>query len=169
MDLTGQKRNRLTVLSHVPFAGRTRLLCLCDCGVKKEIAANHFLTGHIKSCGCWNRDVVVKRSTTHGMSHTPEWYAYWAAKRRCSPNNKEKRADYFDRGIRFLFTSFEQFYAEVGSRPNGMSLDRIENDGSYAPGNVRWATKAQQIRNQRCDNCVALRARIKELEMKLAA
>jgi len=166
-DLQGQKFGRLKVLSLLKSHGRTRWLCRCDCGVEKEIAANHLRTGHIKSCGCLNLETVIKRSTTHGMSRTPEWYAYWAAKRRCSPTNKEKRSNYYDRGIRFLFTSFEQFFEEVGFRPEGMSLDRIDNDGPYGPGNVRWATSEQQIRNQRCDNCVQLKQRIKELESQI--
>jgi hypothetical protein len=56
---------------------------------------------------------------------------------------------YGGRGIKFLFTSFEQFLAELGPRPSGMSLDRIENDGNYEPGNVRWATRSEQVQNRR--------------------
>jgi hypothetical protein len=73
-----------------------------------------------------------------------------------------------DRGILFKFESFEQFYAEIGPKPTAAhQLDRIDNDKGYEPGNVRWATKSQNERNRRCDNCAALKARIKELENQL--
>ena len=180
IDLTGQKKGRLTILSlEIPLKGRKRWNCVCDCGKTKTVAANHLTNGHVKSCGCLNDELRIARNKAkdnHGMRGTPEYGAYYAAKRRCSPNNKEKRANYFDRGIVFGFTSFLQFYQEVGPRPDGMSLDREDNDKGYIPGNVRWATPEQQVRNQRCNNCLSLKdklfvaeQRIKELEAKLAS
>jgi hypothetical protein len=103
------------------------------------------------------------------MRNSPEYMIYYGAKQRCNPNNKEKRANYYDRGIRFKFTSFLEFYKEVGPRPDGTSLDRVDNDKGYEPGNVRWATPQQQIRNQRCDNCEALRLRVMELEAQVVS
>jgi len=83
--------------------------------------------------------------------------AYYAAEARCTDLLNPAREDYGGRGIQFLFTSFEQFFAEIGSRPEGKllngralySLDRINNDGNYEPGNVRWATQEEQNNNQR--------------------
>jgi hypothetical protein len=106
-------------------------------------------------------------SFKHGASsrgaRTVEFTAYHAAKGRCTNPNGAKWADYGGRGIQFLFTSFEQFLAEVGLRPSPEhSLDRWpNNDGNYEPGNVRWATKEQQVSNRRpyaaftCGGCGA--------------
>ncbi len=80
---------------------------------------------------------------------TSEFSIYVAAKQRCiNPNNKDY-VYYGERGIKFLFKDFEQFFSELGKRPKRKSLDRIDNDGNYAPGNVRWATKKQQDENKR--------------------
>lgn len=75
--------------------------------------------------------------------------SYREALKRCTNPKQKCWPDYGGRGIRFLFTSFEQFLAELGPRPAGTTLDRIDNDGNYQPGNVRWATPAQQRVNQR--------------------
>jgi hypothetical protein len=78
------------------------------------------------------------------MSGSREYRSYQAAKFRCSNPKCCKWQYYGGRGIKFLFTSFEQFFAELGPRPTGTTLDRIENDGNYEPGNVRWATWHEQ-------------------------
>jgi len=105
------------------------------------------------------------------MSFTPEWNSFHAAKKRCTSSTSKSFADYGGRGIEFRFKSFEEFFAEVGPRPEPKflySLERIDNDGHYECGNVRWATKKQQARNRRCDKCQIFLARIKELEKRLA-
>jgi hypothetical protein len=86
---------------------------------------------------------------SHGANNTPEWRAYHDAKARCNNPRHKRFTDYGGRGIRFLFTSFDQFIANLGLRPEGLTLDRINNDGHYEPGNVRWATDEQQIKNRR--------------------
>ncbi len=80
---------------------------------------------------------------------TPEHRAFRDAKQRCDNPNHARYADWGGRGIRFLFVSFEQFFAELGPRPPGMTLDRINNDGNYEPANVKWSTRSEQSRNQR--------------------
>jgi hypothetical protein len=166
LDLVGQKFGRLTVLEVCGRNHNVRVWkCQCDCGKQHEVEQNHLSSGRTTSCGCYHKEKV----TTHGLSNSPEERAYDHARQRCKPNHN-KHAHYFDRGIRFEFTSFEQFYAEVGPKPTPKhSLDRIDNDGNYAPGNIRWATKSEQERNKRCNNCDALKARIKELEVQIAS
>jgi hypothetical protein len=91
----------------------------------------------------------------HGHSRngeTPEYRAFKGARERCNNPNGKSYANYGGRGIKFLFTSFEEFLAELGSKPEPKrlySLDRINNDGSYEPANIRWATRTEQNRNQR--------------------
>jgi hypothetical protein len=79
-----------------------------------------------------------------------EYKAYWAARYRCSPENAQARKDYYGRGIKFLFTSFHQFLEHIGPKPTpDHALDRINNDGHYEPGNVRWVTWSESNRNKR--------------------
>ena len=167
LELAGKKYGKLTLVEVVGVnTSRQRIWrCLCDCGNEHHAAQGHITKGKITSCGCYRK----KKATTHGMTRTPEWFAYQHAKSRCKPGY-EKHEHYFDRGIYFTYSSFEEFFAEIGYRPSSKhSLDRIDNDKGYGPGNVRWATKSQQERNRRCDNCTRLKQQIVELEEKLAA
>jgi hypothetical protein len=155
-------------------AGQSIWRCACECGGETKIYYSHLLGKRpTKSCGCLNTTEARSAShKTHGMSFTPEWTSFHAAKKRCTNPKFKQFADYGGRGIEFRFKSFEEFFAEVGPRPEpkfSYSLERIDNDGHYERGNVRWATKKQQARNRRCDKCQILLARIKELETKLAA
>jgi hypothetical protein len=83
------------------------------------------------------------------LKHTPEYVAYHHAMARCTKPNHKDWKYYGGRGIQFRFTSFRQFFVELGPRPDGKSLDRVNNNGHYEPGNVRWATRTEQNRNQR--------------------
>ena len=86
----------------------------------------------------------------HGMFGTPEHRAYFSAQHRCTNQNNPHWKEYGGRGIKFLFTDFNQFFATVGLRPsNKHSLDRINNDGHYEPGNIRWATNKEQWSNRK--------------------
>ncbi len=88
------------------------------------------------------------RATTHGMRHTPEYLAYQSAKARCIRPKNAQYKNYGERGIEFRFTSFEQFYAELGDRPSSQhSLDRKNVHGHYELGNCQWSTRRRQARN----------------------
>lgn len=78
-----------------------------------------------------------------------EYDAFKHARRRCTNPNDSKWKDYGGRGIQFLFTSFENFLTEIGSKPDGLTLERSNNEGHYEPGNVCWATPRQQVLNRR--------------------
>ena len=175
VDLSGLRVGRLLVKEMVGRgkAGQSIWKCLCDCGETAEVYYSH-LRGKrpTQSCGCllqsrWRSQAAIK----HGGYRTPEYTSFHAAKKRCLNSNAKQYADYGGRGIEFRFKSFEEFYAEVGPRPEPKfeySLERIDNNGHYEKGNVKWATKVQQARNRRCDKCEILLARIAELERRLA-
>lgn len=135
----------------VRFAGRNSrrqilLSCRCICGTEGVITEDNLLRGLSQSCRSCAR-------TRHGMWHSPEYKAYAKAKDRCTNPRCCSYPEYGGRGIRFRFNSFAEWYAELGPRPEGYSVDRINNDGNYEPGNVRWATSGQQQRNKRRRVC----------------
>jgi hypothetical protein len=86
---------------------------------------------------------------TTNVSKTPEYRAYQDAKQRCTNPNSSRWYTHGGRGIKFLFNNFGEFFEAVGARPEGMTLDRIDNDGHYEAGNLRWATPSQQMSNRR--------------------
>ncbi len=175
VDLTGLKVGLLEVKEMVGrgTAGQSIWRCVCECGGEAKVYYSH-LRGErpTKSCGCINTpEARSANQKTHGMFRSPEYTSFHAAKKRCTNPKFKQYADYGGRGIEFRFKSFEEFFAEVGPRPEpkfSYSLERIENDGHYEKGNVRWATKKQQARNRRCDKCGIHLARIRDLERQLA-
>lgn len=155
IDLTGQQFGCWMVLQPDVFVEGHGLfwLCRCDCGTEQLVLGNSLRCGDAKSCGCQlgenaRRQSIAKSKTTHGISHSPE---NTNARTRCTnPSDPEQWKNYGGRGIEFRFTSFEQFFASVGPRPTPKhTLDRIDNDGHYEPGNVRWATRKEQQANKR--------------------
>jgi hypothetical protein len=156
-DITGRRHQRWLVKSFVEMRGtRSFWLCVCDCGNEKIIVGSSLRPGGTGSCGCLRREVTRRRNIEenpavikHGMTGTAEWSAYKDARHRCTYRSNPRWKDYGGRGIKFLFTSFEQFFKEVGPRPEGLTLDRKDNNGNYELGNVRWATAHEQRINQR--------------------
>jgi hypothetical protein len=150
IDLTGQRFGRHTVTSRAPrnpqLASRSvRWNCICDCGKQHTVNSNTLRTGNSQSCGCWN----VDSHKTHGL---PRYFrdAFYHANRRCTDPSHRSFKHYGGRGIEFRFTSLEQFAAELGERPSSKhSIDRIDNDGHYEPGNLAWSTRSEQMLNQR--------------------
>jgi hypothetical protein len=159
-DLTGRVFTRLTVVGRVPVkytrecaASSAYWVCRCSCGEFISTDARSLTSGTTRSCGCLHRERVSAALTTHGAAKhghkSPEYRSYTNAHTRCTnPKCKDFR-HYGGRGIEFRFASFEQFFAELGPRPVGKTLDRRENSGHYEPGNVRWATRSEQERNKR--------------------
>lgn len=149
---TGKRFGRWLVFSFfAQLPNQIYWLCRCDCGVWKTVLAPSLVNGRSQSCGCLGRELTVLRGFRHGWSDTPEYRAFIKARGRCTdPDNYAYSPNYGARGIEFRFTSFEQFIADIGPRPSSKhSLDRIDNEGHYEPGNVRWATMGVQLRNRR--------------------
>lgn len=142
-DLTGQKFASLTAVKRVAGAEKSTWLCSCDCGRTLEVRQGNLASGNSKSCGCRVPDVA------RGWVRTPEYTAFRNAKNRCERPQDVRFPLYGGRGIQFKFEDMAAFIAAVGPRPSaGHSLDRINPDGHYEAGNVRWATRAVQARNK---------------------
>lgn len=152
IDLFGQRFGRWTVLMKAPSVARcTVWLCRCDCGVERGVLTQSLRAGISASCGCLCREInrASPNATTHGRKNTPEYSVYCGIKRRCENPNEKCYPRYGGRGIRCLFRSFEEFFAEAGERPSRKhQIDRIDNNGHYEPGNIRWVLPKQQQRNR---------------------
>jgi hypothetical protein len=149
-NLTGKVFTRLTVVGYAGTSvhGHSKWRVRCVCGTVKEVAVNDLSTGHARSCGCLKHDLAVAKGIVHNATGTPEYSAWQHMWKRCT-NPKDKNYNlYKGRTPPPEWRSFEAFYVELGPRPGpGFSLERINNDLPYGPGNCRWATSKEQSRN----------------------
>lgn len=163
LDLTGQHFGRLTALEIVGRAKNRgcQWLCECTCGDHTIVSISSLRSGKTKSCGCLLRDHarevghlrLGKASyLTHGKSGTRTYQAWINMFSRCYNENSPQFKYWGGRGIIvcYRWRKFENFFADMGEAPPGLSLDRYpNNDGNYEPTNCRWATSSQQRHNQR--------------------
>lgn len=157
IDITGKVFGRLTALHVVTGASPVRWLCQCSCGRTKTIYGANLRRGTTRSCGCLTRERLQSRQTKHGHKaggrYTPEYIAWSNIIARCTRPRSQAWANYGGRGITICDRwrhDFVAFLADVGSRPSSLhSIDRIDNDCGYEPGNVRWATSSDQAKNRR--------------------
>lgn len=149
VDISSQKFGKLTAEYPIKGTGKRGVLwhCVCECGGVLDTYASRLREGEAVGCGCM-------RGFRHGSARvgkqTPENRAYHAAKNRCTNPKGQNWKNYGGRGIEFRFLNFPDFLDELGSRPSSRhSIDRIDNEGHYEVGNVRWSTRVEQNRNKR--------------------
>ena len=163
-NIAGIRYGRLTAVKPaspaISKAGSVnyRWVCMCDCGAVKAIHSSALASGNSKSCGCLQAEKRLARMTTHGLSKTPEYFIWNTMRGRCeNPSNKQWN-EYGGRGIAVCkrWEKFVNFHEDMGKRPSSKhSIDRIDNNGNYEPGNCRWASKKQQARNTRSQRSVS--------------
>lgn len=168
MDLTGQRFNRLVVIHEVEPVRHPngkpsrRYLCLCDCGRRTISMVTMLRNGEKQSCGCLHKDILadtsIKRRYTHGHAkkgRLSATYKSWInMNHRCMRTSGHHYEHYRGRGIIVCDRwkgkfGFLNFFEDMGERPEGTSIDRIDVNGNYEPSNCRWATTAIQVRNRR--------------------
>ena len=170
LNLVGQRFGSLVVLDFAERKnGNTRWLCECDCGTVKAIYDSTLRRSPYTSCGCQTKAALSKQFSQHGQARTgsgekpsPEYRAWCGAKARCLNPSAQQYERYGGRGIGMCdewLNDFSRFYRDMGARPHGHSLDRINVDGHYEPSNCRWATSKTQARNRRSNTTVAYKDR----------
>ena len=165
LSLVGQKFARWTVLSLSGYKppGVSMWACKCDCGTERIVVGSRLTNGHSRSCGCLAKEIAAKLLSsspyrlTHGhcrrSQRTRTYTSYAEMKKRCKNPNCRQWPYYGAKGVKVCerwLRSFDAFLSDMGPRPRGRTLDRFPDpDGNYEPGNCRWATHTEQMRNRR--------------------
>lgn len=170
IDLTGHRYGRLTVLKrdgHIH--GKTAWICRCDCGKIVRKDANAMRQGYSLSCGCMRRELAAIRHTKHNHCRTRLYDTYNNMKARCYRKSNHKYPIYGGRGIKICdewLKDFGEFYdwaISHGYRED-LTIDRIDNDGDYEPGNCRWVTNKVQSMNRRSNRYLEFDGQRKTIE-----
>lgn len=157
---------RLTVVGFIRkergrHGAATFVRAKCECGNSVEALPSDIRSGKVKSCGCYQRDITAERNRTHGLAGTPTHKIWVSMRERCNNPTCRDFALYGGRGIKVCerWNSFENFLADMGERPVGMSIERRDANGNYELENCTWATAKQQARNTRRNRWVLVDGR----------
>ena len=161
INLTGKRFGRLTVIKHIGSGsgGHARWLCECDCGKQRYVYGYNLRNGTTKSCGCLNREHIVRSTTTHGKSNSSIYNIWKGMINRCYRKTAQHYDNYGGRGIsvcdewRASFQNFDRWAMNNGYC-EGLSIDRIDNDSNYCPENCRWVSRNEQANNKRTTRMV---------------
>lgn len=168
-NLINERFGRLLVVKKA-YAQNKKLYweCICDCGKTVFVNTSNLKTNRTQSCGCLKIDVLLQRSRKHNQRHTKLYEVWKSIKQRClNPKNKAYH-NYGGRGITICdewandFNSFYEWSME-NSYKEGLTIDRINNNGNYEPSNCRWTTKIVQCNNTRVNNYVTINNETKSL------
>lgn len=164
IDLTGMQFGRLTVISRsekTDSSGNVHWNCICDCGNKTVTSGVNLKNGHSQSCGCLCKERTQIANSKHNMRHSQIYGVWCDVKKRCFNSKHKFFSRYGGRGISIYpawIDNFQAFYDYVSQLEHfgekGYSLDRIDNNGNYAHGNLRWANQKSQCRNKRNNHLV---------------
>lgn len=161
----GMRFGRLSIIGeHVErnTRGERMYAAKCDCGIVRErIHGGELRAGRVTACGPCSKEAFRAAVSTHGGHRSPAYQSWRQAKARCRNPGSHAWNQYGGRGITFSpkWDDFAAFHADMGPRPAGMTLDRIDNDKGYEPGNCRWATRRDQQNNTRTNRRLTLRGR----------
>lgn len=156
-DLTGRQFGRLKVIrpaKPLKYRGKnlSRWYCLCECGAYHIVRGHQIRSGRTKSCGCLAKQVRLTANYRHGLEQHPSYCSWNHMMNRCKYVTNDNYKHYGGRGIQIedpRWLDVTNFVADMGVRPAGTSLDRIDNEKGYCKENCRWATPKQQARNKR--------------------
>jgi hypothetical protein len=163
IDITGQRFGRLIVLELAKRkgpGGRSLWLCQCVCKNKTIVHPENLRSGNTNSCGCLHQEIDREFHFRHGEADlrnskiTREYKSWCSMRQRCLNPNNHAYNRYGGRGIKICkrWNKYENFLADMGRCPLGLTLDRTNNDKNYTPSNCRWATRKQQANNRRHGN-----------------